>query len=237
LKAIAALLALAASSLAWGGTVTGRISIAGPRPRYVKVGYVGVPASGNPITNLAGMTIGEYSGSVTCTTYRPREARLRWDPKRGLRFEHTKLPFGHYLFWARCDDNYMDWRVVTLDAARPSVALTLKCASSDEGDVWLVVVGKGDYNVRVSPLDKSGLAPLVGADVPKGAGWDADVKGGALLLQGMKAGLYRVDLRSQQKMGSARSGWSAILTDAGTWSVRVVAGKHREYKLTPSTRR
>ncbi len=237
MRAIGVVVALIAATSASGGVISGRIAITGTRPKNVKVGYLGLPSSGRAITNMAGMTIGDFSGSVTCSTYKPREARLRWNPKLGLRFEHTELPPGRYIVWTRCDETYLDWRVVNLAPGQRSLSVELRCAAADQGDLVLVVGGKGEYNVRLSPLAPTGKTPMTGADVARDVGWDADVKGGSLTMRGMKAGTYRVDLRSLVKLGSAAGGQSSILKDAGTWSVQVVASKHREYKLTPAASR
>lgn len=236
MRAIGVLVALTAATSASGGVISGRVAIAGTRPNNVRVGYLGLPSSGRSITNMAGMTIGDFSGSVTCSTYKPREARLLWDPKLGLRFRHTEFPPGRYIVWTRCDETYLDWRVVNLAPGQQSLSVELRFAA-DQGDLVLVVGGKGDYNVRLSPLAPTGMTPMTGADVARDVGWDADVKGGSLTMRGMKAGTYRVDLRRLVKLGSADGGRSSILKDAGTWSVHVVAGKHREYKLTPAASR
>ncbi|MBM3497013.1 MAG: hypothetical protein FJX72_22230 [Armatimonadetes bacterium] len=230
LAAMALLAVLCGSS--WAGTISGTVAFKGKRPANVKAGYLGVTANGDKLHNHAGMTLGDFRGSVKSTTFGPRNAEVQWDPKVGLRFRHTELPPGRYLVWTRCDEHYMDWRIVNLSHDRPSATVALTFDRAAQGDVKLTVGRSArSYNVRISPLAPNGKPPLAGADVPMYAGWDADVKGASILLGGMRRGKYQVELRSQVKSGSDATGWSAILTDVGRWSVDVIFGKHREYRL------
>ncbi|NLI00987.1 MAG: hypothetical protein GX446_16010 [Chthonomonadales bacterium] len=232
MRGLAVVLLIACTDIAGAGAISGRIAMKGGRPSSVKAGYVGVTRSGQSLFNSAGLTIGSFRGSVASTTFKPRVTRLDWDPRPACTFEHTGLPPGRYLVWVRCDDHYMDWRVVTLDKDTASATVTLGWSKTDRGDIKLLVKHRSSaYNVRVSPLGPDGKTPLPEADVPMYAGWDIDVTGTALLLRGMRPGVYQVELRRQRKLAGASGGWSAMLQEAGTWSIKVVAGQHREYTL------
>ena len=225
-------LLIVCAEIAGAGTITGTIVMKGGRPGEVTAGYVGVTFSGQTVHSGAGMTLGDFKGSVSTTTFKPRITSVTWNPGQGCRFAHTALPPGKYLVYTRCDDRYMDWRVVTLTRTKPSATLTMGWSRTVQGDIKLIVTDRSvSYNVRVSPLDAAGRPPLPQADVPLHAGWDADVQRGSLLLNGMKPGVYQVELRRQQKSFGPDGSWSAIPQDAGKWSVTVIAGKRREYKL------
>jgi hypothetical protein len=231
-RAAAPALLVVVCGSAGAGTISGTVAFEGKRPAAVKAGYVGLAGGGLRVSNSAGMTLGDFGGSVTCTTWKPRNATVVWDPAKGLRYRHTELPPGRYLVWVRCGENYMDWRLVHLTQDRPSATANFAFSRAAQGDLRLMVARSAkSYNVRISPLGKDGRPPLPGADVPMYVGWDTDVKGGAVLLAGMKAGKYQVELRSQVKHTDGGSGWSAVLTDEGVWSVEVVRGREREYRL------
>ncbi len=209
------------TAVAHAAEITGSVIFAGKRPGKILAGYSGVGADGTKVTNMAGMTIGAGSSSVECTTYRPRNSRVNWDPRRGCTFSHVELPPGRYVVYVKSDDNYIAHRLVTLTASRPRVSLTFTCDANSQGDLVLRIARTGGpYNVRISPL-------VPGADVASEIGTDTDVSGRSVVLKGMRPGRYKADLRLKQPRG----GGSYLIKEVGSWTVDVVAGKEREYQM------
>lgn len=222
---------LSAPSLTWAGSITGRVVFKGGRPSTVKVGYVGLTRDKLTVFNGASLVPGDLPTGVSVTTFSPRETRLDWDPTKGCRFSHTGMPPGRYLVYARCGERYLDWRLIALDTAKPEATVNFTWDPRATGSLKLIVNdGKKAYNVRISPLGNDARPLLGSADVPMYAGWDEDLTGTSIVLSGMKPGTYLVELRTVQKMQNP-SGWSAIYSDAGTWSVTVQAGRVQTYLL------
>jgi hypothetical protein len=81
--------------------IAGRILLKGSVAGSIRAGYVGVTASGETVSCMAGTSLGRARASVWCDTYKPRRSKIDWDPDKGCAFAHTVLPPGTYVVYAQ----------------------------------------------------------------------------------------------------------------------------------------
>lgn len=211
------------------GEISGRIHFKGELTEMVCAGYVGITASGTEITNMAGLSPTGSSGHVWCDTYKPRRTGVVWSSTEGLTFHHTNLPKGTYLVYIKYGDAYLDWKVVTVSSASARVSTSFGISPSRMGDVEIVADKRpGDYRVLLVPATERGASPLQGANLANGNGptIEAEVTAGSVRLSGVREGSYRLVLRSVLRHGDG-----SILTDVGSWTILVKAGKPSRYSV------
>ncbi|MEP0766935.1 MAG: hypothetical protein HRF45_10405 [Fimbriimonadia bacterium] len=214
---------------AMAAEIAGRIHFKGDLTEVVKVGYEGVTASGVHITNMAGLMPTGSSAYVWCDTYKPRRTGLVWSSAEGLTFRHTNLPKGTYFTYVKHGDTYLDWKVITVSSDSARINTSLAISPSRMGDVEIAVTkGPGTYQVLLVPATEHGTSPIRGADLARGFGpaIEAEITGDSVMLSGVRDGSYRLVLRSIRRQGNG-----SILTDVGSWTILVKAGKSVRYSV------
>jgi hypothetical protein len=140
--------------------VMGTVAVPARGNYSVRVGYVGIDATGTIISNMAGATVEDgRGGRVASTTFQPRVTTFSASLEDGYSFTHRSLPGGAYLVYVRWDETWMDWIWLTIqDDVRRKVELRI-----DPDDVGLAEVtlksGRRDATVFLLPLDAEGGLP------------------------------------------------------------------------------
>lgn len=157
----ASLLIQVLAGVASAAEIRGTVQLTGKPAGPVQVCYEAVTTTGEKITNMAGATLGEGASSAWCDTYAPRRTELKWDPEKGLNFEHTNLPAGKYVVAVK-NKNFLDWKTVELakDSSVTNVALALDPQPAGKLRVQ-IANGVGDYEVVLVPVAGAGLGGLV----------------------------------------------------------------------------
>lgn len=214
--------------------IRGTVQIAGKPTGSVQVSYEALTATGEKITNMAGVTLGDGAASAWCDTYAPRRTGLKWDPQSGLSFEHTKLPAGKYVVAVK-HGNFLDWKVVDVAKDSSIVNVTLALDPQQAGKLRVQInKGVGDYEVVLVPAGADGKPPVAGLDLGDSfhLRLSADVtKGDTARFDGVKPGRCQVTLSAAKRFGSDATGWSAMLTVIGTTTVTIEAGKEATVEM------
>jgi hypothetical protein len=206
--------------------VNGVIKFAGIPNKQISVGYVALTDSGSRISNMAGLTPTGTSGKVWCDTYKPRRTSLTWHSKSGLSFQHTNLPAGKYLFYARYADNYLSWRIINLTGTPKNIQTVLSIDSLNTGELkFQISKGIGDYNIKLVPITDKFKLPIAGVDFGDMVSVDVDFKSKSTTVNGLKPGNYMVMLRSAKREGTPKTGMLSVYTDIGMWSATVKRGQ------------
>jgi len=233
MKWVVSILLLACAVQAFSAEISGRIYIIkDPGENDIRAGYVGLTSRGEQVNCFAGTTTGAAAASVWCTTYKPRKSFVSWAPDSGCTYRHTSLKPGKYLVYVQRGELYVDWKVVKIASPSSNLKANFSANPASAGDLRISWGGsKGDYNLRVSPLDSKSRSPLPGADLPLYMGVDVDVTGNGTVMRGLKAGNYLLELRAADRQGSEREGYFTIFTDIGSWHIKAEPGVILDYRL------
>jgi len=205
--------------------ITGVIYTKGTLTQSVEVGYVGMTADDLSITCMAGITPHANGGECTCTTYKPRTSTVKFSKDSGWTFQHTHLPVGRYLVYAKYGDNYLDWQLVAVTNKNARMKVSLGINPGKTGAINLKVEqGAGDYNVTLTPLDAKGKIAVEKLEDDFNANIKVDFTGKSATVQGVKPGKYRLALRAAHKHGSKETGMFTTYDDIGSWNITVTTG-------------
>jgi hypothetical protein len=198
--------------------VQGKVTHAGAKGAMLTVGYAGLTAAGEVVSDSAGLPVGT-EGAVQSNFYKPRLATVSADAA-GTKYDFTKLPPGLYVVYARLKDGPLTWQKAEV-----------KADGKHTLDVALDVANAGTVEVKV-PADLKGglrLAPHeFGVPDPND-------------LLSTNLGLA-LDLLAEPKDGKATfrnvpPGKYAIMTATGAitrlGAVEVAAGKTATVELQP----
>lgn len=212
--------------------ISGRVYIKAPMEKGLVVGYVGLPDQGEQISNMAGLSLIDSAALVTCTTYDPRNTSISWEPNAWATYTHVGLPPGQYLVYARYDDIYYDWQVVEVvsNNAKNSVNFSVNTARTGNLTIDIIRPGK-EFDVRIVPYGEDKQHPLPGADIGFALCNSIEVTDQTAELQGLREGMYLLELRAADRQTSDDGSSWAVLTDIGSWVIRVEKGKTLTYKV------
>jgi hypothetical protein len=220
--------------------ISGRVPGSIGRGMQIEVGYAGLDRSGTCLTDRAGTTAVDGAATVKCTTYRPRTTEVVWDPETGCRYRHVGLPAGTYVLYARITaDEAGDrvcvlstWRTVRVRSARERLALDLPMPPASCGALRVTAPGRvGLHGVSLTPATERGGELFTGSDEAFGLSVEADLGRLGTTLRGLRAGTYRLRLRQLHRQGTLQTGQVTTISEAGHYTVRVVAGKQMLYVL------
>lgn len=156
---------LLAAGMISAAEIRGTIYLSGRPVGPAQVCYQAVTASGEKISNTAGITLGDRASSAWCDTYKPRRTGLKWDPRAGLSFEHTHLPAGKYVVAVK-HGNFLDWKFVEVSKESSVVEVPLKLDLLQTGKLHVqITTGTGDYQVVLVPFIPDGKPNATGLDL------------------------------------------------------------------------
>jgi hypothetical protein len=197
--------------------IQGSVTPALKKGQSVQVGYVGLPADGKVISDIAGGQVfgNDGDGGSRSLTHTPRAASVQIE-KFIPRFDFTNLPPGRYLVYARIKDGPSAWAWATVPADG-RVTADLKLDEKTHGTVE-VKLPVGEREARLVPTD-------LGTPPPDDRFLDqllfalefrAEAKDGKATIGNVPAGKYQV------RAGSLRA------------DVEVTAGKTAAVELKPA---
>jgi hypothetical protein len=174
----------------------GHVTLKGRKKFDLIAGYAGVTARGEPKANGAGTAVEPGKDTfVTSTTFAPQLSGLANDAGAGCTCRHTRLQPGRYLAYVRCGDRYLDWHWVEVqDKSQLTLEFTLEPEVAGTLQVRLPP-GAVNEKVQLIPLDVGGRLPELGTAldwVATALKTDVPAKDGQVVLDGLRAGPYRV---------------------------------------------
>ena len=136
--------------------VHGGVTVAGAPAGDLEVGVIGQPA-GQVVTESVSLPVAGAPGRFT-RTESPRPTALALSAAGQFRYEHTKLPAGRYLVWARQTPGPLAWKWVAVAAgAVTDTPLTLDAKQA--GAVAFTTTQPGG-RLRLLPRDGDGPSPI-----------------------------------------------------------------------------
>lgn len=199
--------------------ITGTVAHQGKPDQMLVVGYVGVTAAGQDVTDVVGANV-KGAGAVRSVDQQPRVATL-FPAKTPAAFDFVRLPPGRYLVAARLADGPSTWTWVEVKpGGTPSVALTLDPARI--GTVEVKVPAGAKEQIQLLPADAGTedkeLKFLNGANFL--LRYIAEPKDGTATVRNVAPGKYEV------------KGWFGGKPHTAT--VEVAAGKTAAVELKPA---
>ncbi|MCX7799379.1 MAG: hypothetical protein N2109_03450 [Fimbriimonadales bacterium] len=223
---------LAAALASAGGVIRGTFKAAGyPEGTMVRVGYVARIRGGETIFDHAGFSIGPGPRSARCDTFRPRFAEVFGTEPGVYRFRLGSLPAGDYVVYARVGETRMGWGAARPGFGQPAT-LGLRADPNRRSALRVLVPKAGGYLAWLQPRKQDGKPALAGL---KPADWNIETesRGGACDFADLEPGCYTVTLVSYRELEKNAEGFSRVLEEAGTWVVRLEAGKRLTIQLRP----
>lgn len=213
--------------------IVGKIAGAPPKGAMIETGYVGIDRLGHKLFNMAGVTVSAGASKVTCTTWKPRNTSVAFDPGKGCSFRHDAVPPGSYLLYVKLTEirggqsavRMSDWQVVRVTSDKARISATLSLSSALCGTLAVTAPGRSGLNgVFVTPSGNDGKELIPGIGGAADVGVEADLGPNGVTISGLRAGSYSVKVRRihRQKM---KGGSFATFDELGAWSAHVKRGK------------
>ncbi len=154
-----------------------------------KGGKLESPGAGFPVS------LDEPSGSVTCTTWKPRNTSLTWDKKTGLSHKSTNRPAGAYLVFVKNEESLFDWKWVELKDDSAKITADLAIDPAQLGSLEVNVIGEAPKNSSVYclPLNDQGEIP-VRDELGNFAPLSSKIEAGKATIRQIRAGKYQLGL-------------------------------------------
>jgi len=176
--------------------IGGRIVFAGETPDLFMVAYVGRTRAGERITCFSSASPVRPEFRMWDNAARPRQTLLELRGAESCDYRHTEVPPGTYLVYVRVGEPPVAWKVVRVTRADERVRVDFTLDSGETGGLSVEAASTpGELNVRLTPLDDRGRSLLENEDLSDRLGVVEYLEDGRAELDGLREGLYRVELR------------------------------------------